>query len=192
MADLLARAQAHATTLGFTMSSDPRVRALLAVLAAAVPGKGRILEIGTGTGVATAAFVEALRPRTDVTVVTVEADEQVAAKARDNEWPSFVQFETGDAVALLPTLGTFDLVFADAPGGKWIGLDATVHTLNPGGFLVVDDMLAIPEWDEETAVNQHRVRQAIFARPELAATELAWASGVVLATRRHTLGQRTG
>jgi hypothetical protein len=78
------------------------------------------------------AHARALQPRIDVTVVTVEADEQVAVRARDNDWPSFVQLETGDAVTLVPSLGTFDLVFADAPGGKWIGLEATVRA--PAGF----------------------------------------------------------
>ncbi len=182
--ELAARAEAHAAALGFTMSSEPQVRAFLGVLAAAVPLDGRVLELGTGTGIATAALVGALHPRVDVTVVTVEADEALAVRARENEWPSFVQFETGDAVTLLPTLGTFDLVFADAPGGKWTGLDATVRAVNRGGFLVVDDMQAVPEWSADTAARQHRVRRLLFSHPELVAVELTWASGVVIAARR--------
>ena len=43
-------------------------------------------------------------------------------------------------VARLIELSLFDLVFADAPGGKWTGLDSTISALNPGGVLVVDDM----------------------------------------------------
>ena len=39
--------------LGFNMTSEPKVGALLAVLAASKPG-GRLLELGTGTGHGTA------------------------------------------------------------------------------------------------------------------------------------------
>ncbi len=39
--------------LGFDMASDPRTGALLRTLAASKP-KGRFLELGTGTGMATA------------------------------------------------------------------------------------------------------------------------------------------
>ena len=39
--------------LGFTMPSDPKTGSLLKVLAASKPG-GMILELGTGTGLATA------------------------------------------------------------------------------------------------------------------------------------------
>ena len=34
-----------------------------------------------------------------------------------------------DAEALLPELGAFDLIFADAPAGKWTGLDRTLAAL---------------------------------------------------------------
>ena len=43
-------------------------------------------------------------------------------------------------VALFDELGQFSLIFADAPGGKWEGLDRTIAALEPGGLLVVDDM----------------------------------------------------
>ena len=39
--------------LGFTMASEPKTGALLAVLAASKP-RGRFLELGTGTGLGTA------------------------------------------------------------------------------------------------------------------------------------------
>ena len=45
--------QAESARLGFAMASEPRTGALLAALAASRPG-GRLLEIGTGTGVGTA------------------------------------------------------------------------------------------------------------------------------------------
>jgi predicted O-methyltransferase YrrM len=32
--------------------------------------------------------------------------------------------------------GRFDLIFADAQGGKWEGLDGTVAALRPGGLML--------------------------------------------------------
>ena len=49
----LSRIEARAAALGFDMSSDPKVGALLATLAASKP-RGRSLELGTGAGVGAA------------------------------------------------------------------------------------------------------------------------------------------
>jgi predicted O-methyltransferase YrrM len=50
----------RANELGFEQSCEADVGRLLAVLAAGVPGGGRILEIGTGAGVGTAWMVEGI------------------------------------------------------------------------------------------------------------------------------------
>ena len=44
---------ADTAAAGFTMASEPKTGALLSVLAASKPG-GRLLELGTGTGIGTA------------------------------------------------------------------------------------------------------------------------------------------
>ncbi|MDI2127826.1 O-methyltransferase [Yinghuangia seranimata] len=178
------RAHQHARDLGFTLSSNDTVGRLLAVLAAAVPSGGRILELGTGTGVGTAALVAGLGGRTDATVTSVEYDEAVAARAADNAWPSYVALRTGDAVELLPGLGTFHLVYADAPGGKWTGLDLTIAALEPGGVLLVDDMTPLDRWSDEHRVNQAAVRETLVTHPDLLTCELADGEGLVLCTRR--------
>jgi predicted O-methyltransferase YrrM len=174
----------RAATLGFAMSCEPGVGQLVAVLAARVPPGGRVLEIGTGAGVGTAWLVDGLGGRTDVEVVTIELDEVVAASVDDGTWPPFVRFLVGDALEVMPTLGRFDVVFADAPAGKWVGLEHTIAALEPGGVLVVDDM-APAEWvDDEHRRNTTRVRGELLAHPDLVAVALDWSSGVVLAARR--------
>jgi hypothetical protein len=50
---MLAAIRQDTEALGFTMMSEPRTGALLATLAASKPG-GRMLELGTGTGLGTA------------------------------------------------------------------------------------------------------------------------------------------
>jgi predicted O-methyltransferase YrrM len=117
----VSEALSRADRAEFAMSSEQPVGELLAVLGAAVPGGGRILELGTGVGVGLSWIVHGLTGRADVEVVSVEADQNTAAIAADAEWPRFVRLVVGDAVAMVQASGEFDLVFADAPAGKWDG-----------------------------------------------------------------------
>lgn len=108
----------RAERAGFSMSCDPGTGRLLAVLAAAVPANGRVLELGTGTGAGTAWITHGLQGRADVEVVTVEIDAATAALAAQYSWPSWVRLLTGDAVEVTRGAGSFDLIFADAQGGN--------------------------------------------------------------------------
>jgi predicted O-methyltransferase YrrM len=176
---LAAAALAHAASVGFPMSSEPEVGALLAVLAAAVPAGGRILEIGTGTGFGTAWLAAGVGSRTDVEIVTVDVEDRVADRSA---YPSFVRFVTADGLEALRDTGTFDLVFADAPAGKTEGLDVTLAALRPGGVLVVDDMTT--DVAEPYRSARDGIRRALLTDERLLAVELAHGSGVILATRR--------
>ena len=166
------------------MSCDPGVGRLLAVLAAAVPANGRVLELGTGTGVGTAWIVHGLRGRGDVEVVTAEIDAATAALAAQYRWPSWVGLLIGDALEVTRQAGRFDLIFADAQGGKWEGLDATVAALRPGGQLLVDDMTPGEFADEQHARKTAEVRSRLLGHPDLVSVEIAWSSGLILSTRR--------
>ena len=61
------------------MASEPRTGALLAALAASKPG-GRLLELGTGTGLGTAWLLSGMD--TDARLDTVDTDREVVAVAR--------------------------------------------------------------------------------------------------------------
>ena len=91
----------------------------------------------------------------------------------------------GDVLDLLEGLGGFQLVFAGAQGGKWIGLDQTIAALRPGGLLVVDDMRPAAWIDEEHLRQTAKVRQTLLQHPGLTAVELQWASHVIIAAKRH-------
>lgn len=153
---LVAAATARARQAAFPMSCDPAVGRLLAVLAAHLPEGARVLELGTGTGVGTAWIVLGLGERTDVTVVSVEKDPDTARMAAYGDWPPFVDLRCGDAVEVLGTNGTFDLIFADAPGGKWDGLDRSIAALRPRGLLIVDDMTSGADWTDSHRAAQDR------------------------------------
>jgi predicted O-methyltransferase YrrM len=79
--------------------------------------------------------------------------------------------------------GRFNLIFADAQGGKWEGLDRTIAALAPHGMLIVDDMTATPQWDTEQHASQQQVRQVLLTSPLLTSVELRDGSGVILSIR---------
>ena len=174
---IVASLRQRALDAGFSLSSEDATGELLSVLSAAVQPGGRILEIGTGMGVGLGWIVAGLGTRTDVSVTTIESDPGRWAAAQIAGWPAWVQFLAGDATSLLPRLGRFDLIFADAEGGKWYGLDLTLAALDIGGMLVLDDMNGdAPELDE--------IRLTISADRRLVATELYHATGILLAVRQ--------
>jgi len=181
---LVAAAASRAREAGFPMSCDPAIGQLLAVLAAHLPARAKVLELGTGAGVGTAWITSGLLPRTDVAVTTAESDRRMADLAAHGEWPSFVSLRYGDAPGLLAEGGSYDLIFADAPDGKWHGLDRTVAALGPHGMLIVDHMTPMPDWPGTQRAGQSRVRQELLTAPELISIELAYGSGVILSTRR--------
>lgn len=166
------------------MSSEPGVGVLLAVLAASVPIGGRILEIGTGVGTGTAWIVHGLADRKDVEIVTVEEDTATAAVASQAVWPAYVRFLVADVLAIFDGLDRFDLIFADAQGGKWFSLDRTIAALVPGGNLVVDDMEPVAYTLPGQEAKTKEVRQTLLDHRDLICAELHSSSGIILATRR--------
>ena len=193
----VAAATRRAEAMGFEWSCEPGAGRLLAVLAAAVPEQGRILEIGTGAGVGTAWLVEGLRGRGDAALVSVEIDPHPALLAARSGWPPWVELICSDFLTLVEELGTFDLVFADAEGGKWHGIERTLALLRPGGVFVVDDMrdpedAGAPSLQARMAAvhdafglgaSRDVVRDALLDRVDLVSVELEYSTGLILATR---------
>ena len=180
---LVAAARNQARRLDFQLSSDDRVGNLLAVLAAHTKAGGSILELGTGTGAGTAWIVTGLGSRTDVSLVTVESDPTRARAARALPWPEFVELIECDAIDFLNTGRQFDLIFADAQGGKWQRLDLTVAALAENGLLFVDDMDLALCVDAEDRRNTQRVRRALLGDQLLQVVDIGWATGVMLCAK---------
>ena len=177
-------ARRRAERIGFEYSCDDGTGRLLATLAAAVPDNGRILELGTGVGVGCAWIVHGLGSRTDVELVSVEKDPFCASAAAEESWPDYVHLHVGNALEALPTLGVFDLIFPDAPAGKWNGLDITINALRAGGVLVVDDMIPKPDFPDDWRRSLEATRTNLLAHEDLIAVEIADLTGVILATKR--------
>jgi demethylmenaquinone methyltransferase/2-methoxy-6-polyprenyl-1,4-benzoquinol methylase len=172
-----------AADAGFALSCDPDAGRLLAVLSAAVPAGGSILELGTGAGVGLAWIVAGLGSRRDVSVDSVEVDAAVAAVAARNDWPGFVRVAVCDALEVMRRGNRWDLIFADAQGGKWEGLDETVDALRPGGVLLVDDMTPGAFVDDQHRVKTHEVRECLLGDERLVTVEISWSTGLILCSR---------
>jgi demethylmenaquinone methyltransferase/2-methoxy-6-polyprenyl-1,4-benzoquinol methylase len=114
----------------------------------------------------------------------------VAEVARAARFPEYVSIAEGDAVSLLPTLGQFDLVFADAQGGKWERLDLTIGAVQLGGMLIVDDMTPASWESDEHRVKTIEVRERLLTDPSLTTVELSYASGVILCARNPAGGEQ--
>jgi|GEM_PF-785283 Predicted O-methyltransferase len=172
----------RAKDLRFTKSCEDKVGRLLAVLAAAVPSQGRILEIGTGVGVSMAWIITGLRERSDVEVISIEADQRLSKAAATWPWPAYVKILTADAIEALSTVGTFNLVFADAAPIKYGNIEPVLRALRPGGLLVIDDLVSDSKTTEQQQNEKDILRRSLLRNPELQAVELEWSTGMILAT----------
>lgn len=170
--------------LGFAMASEARVGALLRVLAAAKPG-GRFLELGTGTGLATAWLLAGMD--TGSRLVTVEVDPACAAVARRHlGHDDRLEIRVENAASFLEdkAQAPFDLIFADSLPGKYEGLDRALELLAPGGIYVVDDMLPQASWPAEHGPRVDALLGELGQRRGFVRVELNWTSGVVIVVRR--------
>jgi predicted O-methyltransferase YrrM len=180
----LARILKRTTELGFEMASEDRTGALLRTLAASKPG-GRFLELGTGTGVATAWVLDGIDSTSELFSIDINPDFQAAASealGRDGRLTLICE----DAVAFLQRqpAASFDFVFADALRGKYDGLDEALRVVRPGGFYVIDDMLPQSNWPEGHAPRVLALLETLSARPDFEITPMAWASGLLVAVRK--------
>jgi predicted O-methyltransferase YrrM len=179
----LAGILADTDAIGFPMASEPKVGALLAVLAASKPG-GRFLELGTGTGHGTAWLLAGMDGSS--TLATVDTDVQVAGIAKRHlAGDRRVTFHVMDGVEFLRQASSpFDLIYADAWPGKFSDLDKALSLLRPGGIYIVDDLLPQPNWPEGHAPKVPALIHDIEQRADFVTVQLAWASGLMLVVRR--------
>jgi predicted O-methyltransferase YrrM len=180
----LAAIQAETATLGFSMASEPKTGALLAALSAAKPG-GRLLELGTGTGLGTAWLLSGMDA--SARLDTVDTDRAVVDVARRHlGGDARVAFRVEDGAAFLARADpdTYDLVYADAWPGKFTHLDAALGCIRQGGFYVIDDLLPQANWPDGHAEKVDALIANLEARPGFAVVRMAWASGLLLAVRQ--------
>lgn len=181
----LAQIIARTNALGFEMASEPRTGALLRALGASKPN-GRFLELGTGTGIATAWLLAGMDATS--TLTSVDTGLQVQAVAREflgNDDRLKLVLKDGLEFLRHERSETYDFVFADAMPGKYDGLQECLRVVNPGGFYVIDDMLTQPNWPEGHAEKATALVKELANNEGFTIVPLAWASGIVVAVKRY-------
>ena len=179
----LEQIEAATEGLGFSMASDRLIGSMLAALAASKPA-ARVLELGTGTGLATAWLLHGLDSSSQL--LTVDNDEECLAVARRYLSDERLRIVCRDANDLLGSLSGehFDLIFADAWVGKFERLDDVIDLLAPGGLYVIDDLLPQPNWPDGHAARVPVLLERLSAYRQLQLLPLAWSTGLIVAVRR--------
>jgi predicted O-methyltransferase YrrM len=169
--------------IGFKMASEPQTGSLLRTLAASKPG-GRFLELGTGTGVGTAWLLAGMDAESRLDSVDSDAKAQEVARRHLGHEPrvTFHCIDGAEFIAQSPER-QYDFVFADAWAGKFTHLDATLSLLRVGGIYFIDDLLPQATWPEGHASRVPALIAALEDRPGFVATQLAWASGLMVVVR---------
>jgi predicted O-methyltransferase YrrM len=169
---------------GFSMASDPRTGALLRALAGSKPG-GRLLELGTGTGLATCWILDGMRQ--DATLVSVDNEKKFLDIARKylGQDPR-LELVCSDAGEWIQQYGEqrFDFIFADTWHGKYLLLEEALAMLRPGGIYLIDDMLPQPNWPDGHGEKVHKLVQDLESRSDLVLAKLDWSTGLMLAAKR--------
>ena len=177
--------EAATQAIGFSMASDRLTGSLLRTLAATRPG-GTLLELGTGTGLASAWMLAGMDARS--TLVTVDQDGRAVAVAQ--RWLAAdprIEFRIMDGALFLQSMqgqgAAFDLIFADTWPGKYSHLDDVLRLLKVGGLYVVDDMLPQPNWPAGHAAKVADLIAVLERRDDLHVTKLNWSTGLIVAAK---------
>lgn len=170
--------------IGFSMPSDLQTGALLKTLAGSKP-TANVLEIGTGTGLATAWLLAGMDANSSLVSIDNETLYQSVAEQILGDDPR-LQLICTDAGNWLEENKnqTFDLIFADAWPGKYANLDAALNSLAAGGIYVIDDMLPQPNWPDGHNDNVDKLIADLESREDLQLVKMAWSTGVLIATKR--------
>lgn len=169
--------------LSFQMNSDLLTGSLLKTLVASKTA-GRILELGTGGGLATSWMIEGMDQQSKL--LTVENNAALLDIARKQLTDHRIDFILADGYAWLKEYKgeKFDLIFADAMPGKYDLFEETISLLKTGGFYVIDDMLPQPNWPPGHAQKVDAFIHMLELRKDLMMTKMNWSTGIIIAAKK--------
>ena len=174
---------AKSKEIGFSMPSDLYIGTLLKTLIASKP-KSQLLELGTGIGLSLSWMIEGMDA--DSRITSIDNDPKLIKIA--NRF-----FENDERVTLLCDDGSdwlknyggakFDLIFADAWPGKYSEIEDVLSLIKKGGFYIIDDMIAQPNWPEGHQQNVIELVDYLEHRTDFILTKMNWSTGVLIATK---------
>lgn len=176
--------EAKSREIGFTMPSDLYIGTLLKTLITSKP-KSNLLELGTGVGLSLSWMIDGMDA--DSRLTTVDNDPQLIDIAREIFGDEKrVEIVCADGREWIKNYKgeKFDLVFADAWPGKYSEIDEILELVKVGGFYIIDDMLAQPNWPEEHQGNVDQLIEYLENRVDFNLTKMNWSTGIIIATKK--------
>jgi predicted O-methyltransferase YrrM len=169
--------------LSFNMNSDLYTGSLLKTLVASRPS-GRILELGTGGGLATSWIIGGMTK--DAHLISIESNAALLDIACGQLKDPRVEFILADAYAWIQHYSgeKFDLVFADAMPGKYDLFEETIALVRSGGFYIIDDMLPQPNWPDGHADRVEEFISMLEERNDLVLTKMNWSTGIIIVVKK--------
>jgi predicted O-methyltransferase YrrM len=169
--------------LSFQMNSDLLTGSLLKTLVASRKC-GRILELGTGGGLATSWILDGMDQQTKL--LTIENNAALWEIAKKQLADPRIEFLLVDGYKWLKEYQgeKFDLIFADAMPGKYDLFEETIQLLKAGGIYVIDDMLPQPNWPAGHAEKADAFIHKLESRKDLILTKLKWSTGIIIAVKK--------
>jgi len=165
------------------MNSDLLTGCLLKTLVASKKS-GRILELGTGGGLATSWILDGMDQHTKL--LTIENNAALWEIAKEQLTDPRIEFLLVDGYVWLKEYQgeKFDLIFADAMPGKYELFEETIHLLKSGGVYIIDDMLPQPNWPGGHAEKADALIHILESRKDLILTKLNWSTGIIIAVKK--------
>ena len=169
---------------GFLQMSEISTCSLLKTLAASKPGS-KFLELGTGTGLATAWILDGMD--SDSTLISLDNDETLLNIAKENlgvdKRLTLMCTDGGEWIKKNARL-KFSFIFADTWPGKYTHLDETLSMLEKGGMYIIDDMLPQTNWPDGHAEKAANLLTYLDGRDDMVVTKMGWASGIVIVVKK--------
>jgi len=169
---------------GFLQMSEISTCSLLKTLAASKPG-AKFLELGTGTGLATAWILDGMDK--DSTLISLDNDETLLRIAKENlgvdKRLTLMCTDGGEWIKKNSRL-KFSFIFADTWPGKYTHLDETLDMLEKGGIYIIDDMLPQANWPDGHSDKVANLLATLDEREDMSVTKMGWASGIVIVVKK--------
>lgn len=171
--------------IGFTMPSDLYIGTLLKTLITSKPNSN-LLELGTGIGLSLSWMIDGMDENSKLTSVDNDKNLTAIAKGFFGE-DKRVQLICADGSDWIKNYEGefFDLVFADAWPGKYSELDEILALIKVGGFYVIDDMQAQPNWPLGHQENVDGLVDYLENRKDLSLTKMNWSTGIIIAVKKY-------
>lgn len=190
--DVLLNARERADQFGCA-AIDPGAGAVLRMLAAAIAARS-VVEIGTGTGVASLWLLRGMAPDGVLTTIDAEVEHQRAAKiafAEDGIKPTRARAISGQPFDVLPRLtdGAYDMVLVGTDAANYADyVEMGLTLLRPGGLLVVNDALwhdrvADPARRDETTTAIREMGRSLRTDERVTPAMLPVGNGLLVAVR---------